>query len=104
MASESTKCQEISLHLVTQVYIKLSCFNVPSFLYESFSVLLQLFLFKANNDTEQLVLQSLHGHSVIDDHCSTEYSRSVLGIGKFCVQVKPGKIMIRARKYALSMR
>ena len=73
--------------------------DVPCFLDESFSVLLQFFLLKANDDTQELVLQSLHSHSVIDDHCSTKYCRSVLGIGKLGVQVEPGKSKLENLHY-----
>lgn len=62
---------------------------IPSFLDESLSVFLQFFLLKANNDTKQLVLQSLKSDSVVDDHSTAKHSRSVLGVGQLSVQIQP---------------
>ena len=38
----------------------------------------------------KLVLKSLQGHRVVDDHGAAKYSRSVLGVGQLGVQVEPG--------------
>ena len=75
-------------------YHALTLLYIPGFLNEPLSVFLQLFLLKANNDTEQLVLQSFKSHSVVDDHGATKHSRSILWIGQLGVQVESASVRV----------
>ena len=63
--------------------------HTPGLLDESCSVFLQLFLLEPHDDTEELVLQSLQSHGVVDDGRPTKHRRSVLGVRQLCVQVQP---------------
>ena len=83
--SPSTHLNSLSLHRCGG---SLTAKDSPGFLDESGSVLLQLLLLEADDHTEQLVLEPLQGHGVVDDGRAPEYGRSVLGVGELGVQVQ----------------
>ena len=83
--SPSTHLNSLSLHRCGG---SLTAEDSPGFLDESGSVLLQLLLLEADDHTEQLVLEPLQGHGVVDDGRAPEYGRSVLGVGELGVQVQ----------------
>ena len=72
-------------------YVQLSLVlrnNSPGFLNKSFSLFLKLFPLKSHNNTQQLILKSLHSHRVVHNHTATKVRGRVLGVGQLCVQVQ----------------
>ena len=77
---------------VTKPHLKIKQISIgfswPGFLNEPLSLLFKFLSLKSHNNTQQLVLQSLHCHCVVHHHTATKVSRSVLRVWQLRVQVK----------------